>query len=207
MLLGPGQGGDSPMFGHVLAAINVPRHGPGRPRSRPDRVAADKAYSSRSNRELLRRRGISAVIPEPSDQVGHRKRRASKGGRPVSDDTEAHRGRNVVERSFNVFKQWRGLATRYDELAITIAAASSWHQSRSGYANKETRPSAAGRIAGRFAQSTTLAQREQRARTSHRVEVISVARKSATSKASRINAGVKHGVAELSAPRLWGQLL
>jgi putative transposase len=25
----------------------------------------------------------------------------------------------VVERSFNTLKQWRGLATRYDKLAIT----------------------------------------------------------------------------------------
>lgn len=107
------------MFSHVLAAIRVPRHGPGRPRSRPDQVVADKAYSSRGNRDLLRRRGIAAVIPEPRDQAGHRKRRGSKGGRPVSYDAEAYRGRNVVERSFNVFKNWRGLATRYDKLAIT----------------------------------------------------------------------------------------
>jgi hypothetical protein len=27
-------------------------------------------------------------------------------------------GRNVVERSFNALKQWRGLATRYDKLAV-----------------------------------------------------------------------------------------
>lgn len=25
----------------------------------------------------------------------------------------------MVERSFNVLKQWRGLATRYDKLALT----------------------------------------------------------------------------------------
>jgi transposase len=119
MLLGPGQGGDSPMFRPVLDAIHVPRHGPGRPRTRPDRVMADKAYSSRGNRNLLRERGIVAVIPEPSDQTGHRKRRGSKGGRPVGYDRDAYRGRNVVERSFNVFKNWRGLATRYDKLAVT----------------------------------------------------------------------------------------
>jgi putative transposase len=82
-------------------------------------VIADKAYSSRGNRALLRRRGIVAVIPEPSDQAGHRKRRGSEGGRPVSYDPEAYRGRNAVERSFNLFKHWRGLATRYDKLAIT----------------------------------------------------------------------------------------
>jgi transposase len=119
MLLGPGQGGDSPMFAHVLAALSVPRRGRGRPRTRPDRVVADKAYSSRSNRGLLRRRGIIAVIPEPADQAGHRQRRGSKGGRPNSHDAEAYRGRNVVERSFNTLKHWRGLATRYDKLAIT----------------------------------------------------------------------------------------
>jgi len=119
ILLGPGQGNDSPMFPHVLAAIHVPKLGPGRPRTRPDRVVADKAYSSRGNRALLRSRGIVSVIPEPSDQIGHRQRRGSKGGRPVGYDPEVYKGRNVVERSFNLFKRWRGIATRYDKLALT----------------------------------------------------------------------------------------
>jgi len=39
--------------------------------------------------------------------------------RPPAFDPEAYKGRNVVERSFNTLKQWRGLATRYDKLAIT----------------------------------------------------------------------------------------
>ena len=30
-----------------------------------------------------------------------------------------YKRRNVVERSFNRIKDWRGLATRYDKLAIT----------------------------------------------------------------------------------------
>lgn len=107
------------MFPNVLDAIRVPRRGPGRPRTRPDAVLADKAQSSRGNRALLRSRGITAVIAEPSDQIGHRKRKGSKGGRLPKFDTQAYKGRNVVERSFNVLKQWRGLATRYDKLAIT----------------------------------------------------------------------------------------
>ena len=119
LLIGPGQGGDSPMFPNLLNAIHVPRRGPGRPRTRPDAVLADKAYSSRGNRDLLRSRGIRAVIAEPSDQAGHRRRKGSKGGRPPAFDTKAYKGRNVVERSFNTLKQWRGLATRYDKLAIT----------------------------------------------------------------------------------------
>jgi len=107
------------MFAHLLEAIRVQRSGPGRPRTRPQRVLADKAYSSRGNRALLRARGIRAVIAEPSDQAGHRQRRGSKGGRPPAFDTDAYKGRNVVERSFNVLKQWRALATRYDKLALT----------------------------------------------------------------------------------------
>lgn len=107
------------MFAHLLNSIHVPRIGPGRPRTRPEQVLADKAYSSRGNRALLRSRGIKAVIAEPSDQAGHRKRKGSKGGRPPKFDTHAYKGRNVIERSFNVLKQWRGLATRYDKLALT----------------------------------------------------------------------------------------
>jgi transposase len=107
------------MFCHLLAAIAVPRPGPGRPRTRPERVLADKAYSSRANRALLRGRGIIAVIPEPADQQAHRKRRGQRGGRPIDFNPDTYKGRNVVERSFNAFKQWRGLATRYDKLALT----------------------------------------------------------------------------------------
>lgn len=107
------------MFPLLLDQLRVARLGRGRPRSRPDRVRADKAYSSRANRELLRRRGIRAVIAEPGDQAGNRKRRGSRGGRPPRFDGEDYKARNTVERGFNVFKQWRGLATRYDKLAIT----------------------------------------------------------------------------------------
>jgi transposase len=119
MLVGPGQAGDSPMFEHLMSALSVDRTGPGRPRTRPDRVLGDKAYSSRANRNHLRGRGITAVIPEPDDQKANRQRRGRRGGRPGNFDPETYKGRNVVERSFNVFKQWRGIATRYDKLAIT----------------------------------------------------------------------------------------
>jgi transposase len=39
-------------------------------------------------------------------------------GRPVTYDKTAYRGRNVIERAFNAFKHWRGLATRYDKHAV-----------------------------------------------------------------------------------------
>lgn len=41
------------------------------------------------------------------------------GGPPSTFDADAGKGRNVIERSFNVLKQWRGLAVRYDNLALT----------------------------------------------------------------------------------------
>ena len=63
------------------------------------------------------------MIPEKSDQIGARKRRGRRGGRPPALDTNAYKNRNVVERSFALNKQWRGIATRYDKLAITYRAA------------------------------------------------------------------------------------
>ncbi|WP_431905546.1 IS5 family transposase [Amycolatopsis thermoflava] len=122
-LLTPGQAGDSPMFEPLMARLQVPRQGGGRARTRPDRVRADKAYSSRAIRTHLRRRGIRAVIPEPADQAGHRKRRGSRGGRPPAFHAQDYRGRNVIERSFNQLKQWRGIATRFDKLATVYRAA------------------------------------------------------------------------------------
>ncbi|MGW6613225.1 IS5 family transposase [Streptomyces erythrochromogenes] len=118
-----GQAGDAPAFETVMARIRVPRSGPGRPRTRPFVVLADRAYSSRAIRSHLRRRGIRAVIPQPSDQIGHRLRRGRRGGRPPGFDREAYKQRNTVERCINRLKQWRGLATRTDKLAIAYQAA------------------------------------------------------------------------------------
>ncbi|WP_374108851.1 transposase [Pseudonocardia sp. ICBG1293] len=87
---------------------------------RPRSEMTSKAYSSRAIRAHLRRRRIVAVIPEPADQQGHRKRRGTRGGRPPAFDRVDYRGRNVVERGFCEVKQWRGLATRYDKLALTF---------------------------------------------------------------------------------------
>jgi transposase len=112
-----GQAGDSPMLEPLLAHLAVARPGPGRPRIRPDVLIGDKAYSSRRTRAMLRAKRTKTVIPQPADQVGHRLRRGSAGGRPPAFDEIAYKSRNVIERSFNDHKQWRGIATRYDKLA------------------------------------------------------------------------------------------
>lgn len=122
-----GQRNDGAMLEQVLADIRVPRCGGGRPRTCPDAVLADKAYASGVNRRMLRVRGIRAVIPEKSDQIAARNRKGSKGGRPPAFDADAYKNRNVVERSFALVKQWRGIATRYDKLAITYRAGAVLH--------------------------------------------------------------------------------
>jgi transposase len=104
-----------------MARLRVPRRRE-RPRTRPDLVLADKAYSSRAIREHLHKPGIQAVIPVPADQRGHRLRRGSRGGRPPAFDRETYKRRNAVERCINRLKQWRGIATRYEKTATVYLA-------------------------------------------------------------------------------------
>lgn len=120
IIVSPGQAGDSPVLPKLLDELRVTRPGAGRPRTTPIAVRGDKAYSSRGHRALLRSRGIVAVIPEPADQAGHRRRKGSRGGRPVGYDIEDYKQRNVVERFFNRMKNWRGLASRYDKHALVF---------------------------------------------------------------------------------------
>ncbi|MFH9656238.1 IS5 family transposase [Streptomyces anulatus] len=118
----PGNVNDSTVFYTVMDELRVPRTGAGRPRRRPDAVIADKAYSSRAIRQVLRRRGIQAVIPERADQKANRLRRGARGGRPPTFDRELYKTRNVVERCFARLKQFRAIATRFDKLAARYYA-------------------------------------------------------------------------------------
>jgi transposase len=119
------QAADSPQFIPVLGKIRVPGS-VGRPRTRPGAVAGDKAYSSRGNRDHLRKRGIKAVIPEKVDQAANRKKRGSRGGRPVAHDADLYKERSTVKRLINKLRAWRGLATRYDKTRTATSPASTY---------------------------------------------------------------------------------
>ena len=91
------------------------RSGPGRPRTRPGGLLGDKAYSSKKIRAHLRRRRITATIPEPADQIAHRLKRGRKGGRPPAFDAVAYKDRNTTERALNKLKAFRAVAMRTDK--------------------------------------------------------------------------------------------
>jgi transposase len=90
----------------TLRAISVPGRGPGRPRSRPRRVIADRGYDSDPLRGRLLQRGMLLLSP-------HRRKRR----RPSVNDgrmMRRYRKRWKVERTFAWLGNFRRLVVRYD---------------------------------------------------------------------------------------------
>jgi len=87
-----------------LRPVKVP--GRGRPRRRPVKLHADKAYDNRRVRRYLRRRGITARIA----RIG------------IDSSQQLGRHRWVVERTVSWLLAFRRLALSYDRTARTVTA-------------------------------------------------------------------------------------
>jgi transposase len=93
---------DSMVFAQLLDAIPALKGcGPGRPRSRPDKLHADKGYDYPTCRRACHARGI-------------RPRIARRG---MESKTRLGRHRWVVERTFSWWNRQRRLVIRYDRCA------------------------------------------------------------------------------------------
>jgi transposase len=111
VLLTPGQTHDVTMAEPLVDSGAVKRSTPGRPRKRPKRIVADKAYRSAAFRHFLRRRGIRSTLPHRSNE-----RRRGPFNKAI------YRQRNQVERFFNRLKQNRRIATRYEKRTVNYLA-------------------------------------------------------------------------------------
>ena len=111
LMLTPGQRHESVLLPDLMAQGAVKRGGRGRPKLRPQRVVADKGYSSRTNRLSMQRRGIRITIPRKANER-----------RTGPFDKAIYRLRNRVERLINRLKQFRRLATRYEKRAANYKA-------------------------------------------------------------------------------------
>lgn len=120
-VLTAGQRHEQVDFWELMEEGEVKRPGRGRPKSRPKRVVADKAYNSGKVRRYLRQRHIGIVIPRQR----HERQREELDGHLYLE-------RNRGERMINRLKQFRRVATRYEKqtanyLAIlTLAAIVIW---------------------------------------------------------------------------------
>ena len=97
----------------TLAAVRVPRS-KGRPRQKPERIIADRAYDSDPLRERLRKRSIQLIAPYRKNN--HHRR--YEDGRTL----RRYRRRWIVERTNAWLGQFRRLLVRHEHLLSTYRA-------------------------------------------------------------------------------------
>jgi transposase len=92
---------ETTMLEEMVDAIPAIRRPRGRPRRRPTKLHADKAYDSRKNRDTLRKRGITPRIAR----------------RGIESSERLGRHRWVVERTLSWLNRFRRLKVRYERRA------------------------------------------------------------------------------------------
>ena len=91
----------------TLASIRVPNPCRcGRPRQKPQRLIADKAYDSDPFRQRLKKRGIELIVPHKANRV----RKPTQDGRAL----RRYRKRGKIERTNAWLGNFRHLVVRYD---------------------------------------------------------------------------------------------
>lgn len=99
------------LLGKTLKTVSVRRLGPGRPRTRPKRLIADRGYDSDPLRERLLERGIRPIIPHRAN----RKKPPSQDGREL----RRYRKRWIIERTIAWRGYFRRLTVRWDRMMET----------------------------------------------------------------------------------------
>ena len=97
----------------TLGAVKVPR-AQGRPKQKPKRVIADRAYDSDPLRERLQKRGIELIVPYRKNS----KLRKYEDGRKL----RRYKRRWIVERTNAWLGQFRRLLVRHEYLLTTYRA-------------------------------------------------------------------------------------
>jgi len=88
---------------------------------RIDALLADRGYDADAIRDELANANVEAVIPAKANRRN-----------PAPHDRVKYRWRNRIERLFNKLKNWRRVATRYDNTAesylgfVNLASALLW---------------------------------------------------------------------------------
>jgi transposase len=106
--------GEVKLLEKTLSAIAVPRTRQGRPKNKPQRIIADKAYDSDPLRERLAKRGIELICPYRENN----KKKKYEDGRKL----RRYKRRWTVERTFSWLGNNRRLVVRWDRDIVVYNA-------------------------------------------------------------------------------------
>jgi transposase len=106
LLLESATPGEGTLCERALATVRVPRHARGRPRTKPKRLIADRAYDSLTLRKRLKRRGIDLIAPH----LRTRRYTRCQDGRKL----RRYKRRWKVERTFAWLGNSRRLVVRWE---------------------------------------------------------------------------------------------